>query len=200
MTEDMNQEAAQEEVNELEIAINEAFEIAIQSGKSEDDVKLAMIGAGATFKNVTRLYNSFMIDAGLAISKADRDLAISGIVGDPAMLIEEEHFDYCVGAIVEQIKGATERAAGAMLRSFAKANAVECFKKTKEATGARQSGFRANVYDLFIKNPDLTESELDKFANEDAETSLASDNDRKQLSHYHGLRKMVNAVAAGLRA
>jgi hypothetical protein len=28
---------------------------------------------------------------------------------------------------------------------------------------------------------------------------LASDNDRKQLSHYHGLRKMVNAVAVALR-
>ena len=194
-----NDQVTQEEVDELEVAINEAFEAAIQSGKTEDDVKLAMIGAGATFKNVTRLYNAFMIDAGLAISKADRDLAIAGIVGDPALLIEEEHFDSCVAQIVEQIKGATERAAGAMLRSYAKANGAECFKKTKEATGARQSGFRANVYNLFIQNPDLTEAELDRFANEEAETSLASDNDRKQLSHYHGLRKMVNAVAARLR-
>ena len=194
-----NDQVTQEEVDELEVAINEAFEAAIQSGKTEDDVKLAMIGAGATFKNVTRLYNAFMIDAGLAISKADRDLAIAGIVGDPALLIEEEHFDSCVAQIVEQIKGATERAAGAMLRSYAKANGAECFKKTKEATGARQSGFRTNVYNLFIQNPDLTEAELDRFANEEAETSLASDNDRKQLSHYHGLRKMVNAVAARLR-
>ena len=193
-------DVVQDEIDETEVAINEAFESAIQSGKTEDDVKLAMIGAGATFKNVTRLYNAFMIDAGLAISKADRDLAVAGIVGDPALLIEEEYFDSCVAQIVEQIKGATERAAGAMLRSFAKANGAECFKKTKEATGARQSGFRANVYALFIKNPDLTEAELDRFANEEAETSLASDNDRKQLSHYHGLRKMVNAVAAGLRA
>jgi hypothetical protein len=196
---DINEEAMNEEMDQLEVEIQEAFETAIQSGKDEDNTKLAMIGAGATFKNVTRLYNKFMIDAGLAISKTDRDAAIAAIVGDPAMLIEEETFLDCVAQILEQVKGSTERSAGAMLRSYAKANGAECFKKTKEATGARSSGFRANVYELFIQNPDLTEAELDKFANEDAATSLASDNDRKQLSHYHGLRKMVNAVAVALR-
>lgn len=200
MSEEMNDQAIQEEVDQAEIVINDAFEAAVQSGKGEDDVKLAMIAAGATFKNVTRLYNKFMIDAGLAISKADRDLAVAGIVGDPALLVDEDHFNNCVAQIVDQVKGATERAAGAMLRSFAKANDVECFKKAKEATGARQSGFRANVYALFIENPDLTEEQLDRYANEEAAVSLASDNDRKQLSHYHGLRKMVNAVAAKLRA
>lgn len=197
---DINEEAMNEEMDQLETEIQEAFESAIGSGKDEDNTKLAMIGAGATFKNVTRLYNKFMIDAGLTISKADRDAAIASIVGDPALLSEEEDFARCVAEVVEQVKGSTERSAGAALRAFAKANGVEAFKKTKEATGARSSGFRANVYDLFIKNPNLTEAELDKFANEDAATSLASDNDRKQLSHYHGLRRMVNAVAEGLRS
>lgn len=194
---DMNDEVSQEmeeEVDALEVAINEAFEIAIQSGKTEDDVKLAMIGAGATFKNVTRLYNSFMIDAGLAISKADRDLAISGIVGDPAMLAEEDHFDYCVGAIVEQIKGATERAAGAMLRSFAKANSVECFKKTKEASGSRQEGFRFKLYAALRANFAMTEKECADFMEDPANN--ASDNDKKAQSHFQAIRKLCNDAYA----
>lgn len=200
MSEDMNDQVAQEEVDQLELEIQNAFSDAVEAGKSEDEVKLAMIAAGATFKNVTRLYNKFMIDAGLAISKSDRDAAVASIVGDPAMLADEEYYNYCVTEIVGQIKGATERAAGAMLRAFAKANEVECFKKAKaEGTGTRQKQFRTNVYNLFIENPDLTEAELDAYA-EDSEKSGSSENDRKQLSHYHGLRRMVNEVAKAIRA
>lgn len=200
MTEiDENTQAAQEEVDAAELQIQEAFSDAIESGKTEDQIKLDMIAAGATFKNVTRLYNKFMIDAGLAISKSDRDAAVASIVGDPTMLADEEHYDFCVNAIVEQIKGATERAAGAMLRAFAKANNVAYFKKERPEGGNRQKQFRTNVYALFVQNPDLTEEQLDAFA-EDSATSGSSENDRKQISHYHGIRRMVNEVAKALRS
>ena len=112
MTEEQLMDSEAEELNEQEIAIQGCFEDALQAGRSEDDIKLAMIAGGATFKNVTRLYNKFMIDAGLAISKADRDAAVAGIVGDAGLLVDEEVFASCVSEILEQVKGSTERSAG----------------------------------------------------------------------------------------
>lgn len=190
---DINEEAMNEEMDQLEVEIQEAFETAIQSGKDEDNTKLAMIGAGATFKNVTRLYNKFMIDAGLAISKTDRDAAIAAIVGDPAMLIEEETFLDCVSQILEQVKGSTERSAGAMLRGYAKANGVELPKKAK-SEGTRQSGFRFKFYAALRANPAMTEAEADAFSLDTA--NGASENDVRQFSHYQAIRQLVNDVAS----
>ena len=62
----------------LEAAILEAFTASVEI-KEEDAVKMDMISKGATFKNVTRLYNKFMIDAGLAISKSDRSQLIGWV-------------------------------------------------------------------------------------------------------------------------
>ena len=58
---------------DLEVAIRAAFDAAHAAGKEEDDIKLDMIGAGATFKNVTRLFNQFSVDAGLTVSKEEKD-------------------------------------------------------------------------------------------------------------------------------
>ena len=53
-------EVIEEESQALEAAILKAFDEAIHL-KEEDYVKMDMISKGATFKNVTRLYNKFMI-------------------------------------------------------------------------------------------------------------------------------------------
>lgn len=193
MTDEQMMEAEADELNEQEIAIQGCFEDALQAGRSEDDIKLAMIAGGATFKNVTRLYNKFMIDAGLAISKADRDAAVAGIVGDAGLLVDEEVFASCVSEILEQVKGSTERSAGAMLRSYAKANGVELPKKAK-SEGTRQSGFRFKFYAALRANPAMTEAEADAFSLDTA--NGASENDVRQFSHYQAIRQLVNDVSS----
>lgn len=192
MTEEML-DSVDAEMDALEQEIQDAFTEGVEAGKQEDAIKLAMIAAGATFKNVTRLYNKFMIDAGLALSKSDRDAAIATIVSDSSLLVDEEHYNSCVAKIVEQIKGATERAAGAMLRAFAKANGVECFKRAKAEGGTRQSGFRFKFYNALRANPRMTEEEAEAFSQDDA--NGASDNDKKQFSHYQAIRQLINDVA-----
>ena len=52
---ELEQEQEEEQSEEVNVAeqIREVFDE--QVGNDEDDVKLAMIGAGATFKNVARM-------------------------------------------------------------------------------------------------------------------------------------------------
>ena len=54
-------------------ALREVFKYGIENGKSEDEIKMAMVKEGATFKNVTRLFNQFAIDSGLIMKKEEKD-------------------------------------------------------------------------------------------------------------------------------
>lgn len=171
--------------------IREAFDEAVGAEKHEDDIKMAMIGAGATFKNVTRLYNEFMIEAGLAISREDRNQAVEQALGG-LDLSTEEGFDEAVAAIVADVKGATERSAAALVRGYAKKHELEVFKKPKSEGGAGRTGFGAQFYAWLA----------DKGAQADEKTAEAyimdpknSANTHRHCSHYMGIWKLCNTIA-----
>jgi hypothetical protein len=126
MNEEVKQDEAQEEKSN---PILDAFNDAVAGGKTEDDIKMAMIGVGATFKNVTRLYNQYMVDAGLSMSKAEKDEAVTKIVSKAKKLETEEGFNKTVAAIVEATKGVNEKSAAALIRAWAKSQEepVECW-------------------------------------------------------------------------
>lgn len=186
----MNDEVAEVEVEEVD-AIREAFDTAVSGDKSEDDVKMALIGAGATFKNVTRLYNQYMIDAGMAVSKEEKDEIVKKIL-EGKDVSDEKGFNKCVEAIVKKATGVNEKSAAALIRAWAKASELEYYTKPKGAGGSRV-GFRSRFYDALVANPKMTKEQCNAFLKE-AEGS--SDNVMKHESNYQGMRGLANRIHA----
>ena len=178
----------------LHNAIVESFDESVTDELDEDATKMAMIQAGATYKNVTRLYNQFMIDAGLAISKADRnDLVESTLEGKE--FDTEESFESVVIELVEAIKGTTERSAAALVRAYAKKNELEAYAAPK-GDGATRNPFVTNFHNALIENPNMDEDGLKAvIAALPAENQT---NPNRWFTQHNNIRKMANAIAAKL--
>lgn len=183
----MNEETSADEINEI---LN-AFEDAVAAGKSEDEVKMALIGAGATFKNVTRLYNQYMIDAGYAISKEEKSEIVDKIL-EGKDLADESVFNKAIEAIVKKAAGVTEKSAASLIRSYAKANDLECYRKPKGTGGARV-GFRSRFFDALVANPAMSQEDCGEYLRTAEGTS---DNVVKHESVYQGIRELVNKIHA----
>jgi hypothetical protein len=182
----------EEKVDLVAIAIQGAFEEAISNESDEDDTKLQMISAGATFKNVTRLYNQYMIDAGLAISKADRNQ----IVGDTLEGLEfdtEENFGAATTALQEAIEGSTERSVAALVRAYAKKNELECYTKPKGEGGTRTS-FASKFYDALVANPLMSEEDATAIVMGTGENEETSENVKRHHSHYMNIYGLANSI------
>lgn len=179
------------ETNEVEVAIREAFDA--NQGKEEDAIKLAMISAGATFKNVTRLFNQFMVDAGLAVSKEEKDQKVLEAV-DGVDLATEEGFDSAVEALMASIN-ATDKSAAALVRAYAKKNELEVFKKAKSGGGAGKQGFAGKFYEFLAANPTCTKEEATAFINGEGDHEETSENVKRHLSHYLAIHALVNRIA-----
>lgn len=182
-------EEAEVEVEEVDVIL-EAFEAATAADKNEDEVKMALIGAGATFKNVTRLYNAYMVDAGYAISKEEKTEIVDKILVDKD-LADEKVFDKAVTAITAKAAGVTEKSAAALIRSFAKANDLECFKKPKGSGGSRD-GFRSRFLDALGSSPSMTEAQCTEYLQTAEGTSA---NILRHESVYQAIRSMANGIA-----
>lgn len=187
MTEDLTDEDNTNQ--EEDTVIWDAFEEARESDSTEDEIKMAMISAGATFKNVTRLFNGFMIDSGLAVSREERDDIIAGCMEDVTDLSEEADFDAMVTKVADSITGATEKSAATCIRNFCKKGKIEVFKKVGSGK-SRQDGFRFKFYAALAANPAMTSTEAKALCD-----SAGSDNDKKAFSHYQAIRKLVNTVS-----
>ena len=140
---------------DLEVAIRAAFDAAHAAGKEEDDIKLDMIGAGATFKNVTRLFNQFSVDAGLTVSKEEKDQILLDVLNG-ADLADEETFNAKVEELMSRLSGSTDKSAAALIRAYAKKNGIEAFKKAKGGTGEAKTGFAAKFYDFLVATLEQT--------------------------------------------
>jgi hypothetical protein len=172
--------------------IRESFDAAIADEASEDDIKMSMIGAGATFKNVTRLYNQFMIESGLAISKSDRNELVEDTLTGKSFA-EEEDFNSAVDELMEVVKGCTERSAAALVRAYAKKNELDVYAKPK-GQGGNRVGFAGKFYE-FLLQP-RTEVEAKAYVMGTDGHVETSPNTQNHLSHYMGIWKLTSQIHA----
>lgn len=187
MVDETVEEVEVEEVDEIRVAFDEA----VVNEKGEDEVKMAMIGAGATFKNVTRLYTKYMVDAGFAVSKEEKDEIVTKIL-DGKDVSTEDAFDKCVASIVKKAAGVSEKSAATLIRAWAKANEVEFYTKPKGSGGPRDS-IRARFFLALIANPRMTKEECTAHLEADVDTST---NVMNHESVYQGIRELANDIAA----
>lgn len=179
---------------DLEVAIRAAFDAAHAAGKEEDEIKLDMIGAGATFKNVTRLFNQFSVDAGLTVSKEEKDQILLDVLNG-ADLADEATFNAKVEELMARLSGSTDKSAAALIRAYAKKNGIEAFKKAKGSTGEAKTGFAAKFYDWLVANPTSTVAEATAFIQGTDGHEETSENTKRHQSHYLAIHSMVNRIA-----
>lgn len=190
MTEENVIETEETETDTVEQDIRDAFDTAIDSGNDDsDDVKLAMITAGASFKNVTRYYNSFMENAGLTLSKEKKTEIAAEAVSENDVSTQEG-FDTAVKSIVDASSGkVTERSAAGLVRAQAKAEKIEFYKKPK-GTGKPRSTFMDDMYEMMFQNPNITEAELETYIKENGNKTNIS-----IMQFHQRTRAMVNRMA-----
>lgn len=194
---DQAQEQANAETSAAEALTNKlraTFDEGVVAGKEEDAIKLDLISAGATFKNVTRLFNEFMVAGGHTASKEERDQKVLAAIGENA-LSTEEGFASAVAALVASLQGSAEKSASALIRAAAKKQGVECFKKAKESSGESKTGFAAKFYDFLVANPTCTKEQAVAFIQGTDGNEETSDNVKKHQSHYMGIHALVNRIA-----
>lgn len=179
---------------DLEAMIRAAFDAAHAAGKEEDDIKLDMIGAGATFKNVTRLFNQFSVDAGLTVSKEEKDQILLDVLNG-ADLADEATFNAKVEELMSRLSGSTDKSAAALIRAYAKKNGIEAFKKAKGGTGEAKPGFAAKFYDWLVANPTSTVAEATAFLQGTDGHEETSENTKRHQSHYLAIHRLVNRIA-----
>lgn len=183
--------AEETEDGNKENEILNAFNAGIDGDKSEDDVKMEMIQAGATFKNVTRLYNEFMVKSGRAMTKEAKAELVDATAKDQD-LSTEEGFDKVAKAVAKKGKGINDQSAAALVRAWAKKNEVECYAKPK-GTGAARNPFVQNFHAALIENPHMEEQGL-----KDVIAALSEKdqvNPTRWFNQHNAIRKMVNTIA-----
>ena len=200
----MEQTTAQTEVKtnaaaELVAKLRGVFDEGVAAGKQEDAIKLDLIAAGATFKNVTRLFNEFMVEGGHRASKEERDqLVVASIQGID--LKSEDGFNSAVANLVSTLTGATEKSASALIRALAKKEGIECFKKAKESSGEGKAGFAGTFYDYLVANPSCTKEQAVAFIQGTDGNEETSENVKRHQSHYLAIHNLVNRVYASVTA
>lgn len=190
MTDEQNDTNPQDE--DQHDPIREAFDDMVEDSHSEDEVKLAMINAGAKFSNVTRLYTQYMVDAGLAMSKDEKQELTDKILAD-SDVSTEEGFIEARDALVEDGTNISEKQAASIIRAYAKKNDLEIWKARPGGGGGGRLGFRGALYDALRANPSMTEKELNDMI---ATHELSSENVKNHQAVFQGIRKLCNDIAA----
>jgi hypothetical protein len=191
-----NNEANDQAEDEREDSkIYDAFVNAVEAEKSEDEVKMAMIQAGCPFKKVAKLYNDYLVEAGMANSKEERQALLDKTLGGKD-LTDEKVFNKVVTTLIEKGKNINEKAAAAMVRGWAKKNDVECYTKPK-GEGSGRTGFASLFYDWLLENPKCTKEEAADYIHGRKGNPETSDNVKKHESHYLAIANLVNKAAGG---
>ena len=169
-------------VSETDLAIRAAFDE--NPGADEEVIKMAMLQAGCKIKSVTTTYNKFMVDSGQMATKEEKDDSLEANLSGMD-LSDEAVFNDAVDTIKNDVTGATDKSASAMVRAWCKKNEVECYKKP--AGAPRTDTFTHKFNEALIANPQMSEKECDEILAEGSGTASAK-------SYFQNLRKLGNNI------
>ena len=189
----MPQAQPEEKVEDINAKAKAAFDLCIKQKKDEDTTKMEMIKAGASFKNVTRLFNQYCIDAGLVMSKEDKNVAVAAAMKG-ANLGTEEGFKGAIDKVMATTKGVTDNSAASLIRRAAKAAEIECWKKPK-GEGKGRSGFAGTFYTWLRSNPKATEAQATAYVMGTDGNTETSGNVQKHIKHYLNIASLVRDIA-----
>ena len=192
-TAEANEDSQVKESKEKKLEIPEAVEAAFVGGKNadcdEDKIYLTMLQAGCPFKSVKRFYDALMVQYGLAISREDQESVVKSAIEGLDISVESD-FDSAVNAINSQISFINEKESANALRSYARKNDIEYFRKPKGPRSVRGL-FLESLYDGLYENPFMTKEDLDELI-----AKQNSDVVTKTSAAYQKIRELCNRIAA----
>ncbi len=178
---------SQEEISSEELVIKQAFIDGINSSKEHDAIKIAMIGAGASFKNVNRLFNAFMIEDGHIVSKEEKDTILSEVL-DGLDLTDSDTFESAIVELAQRLQ-VSELSSVASIRQWAKRNDLPFYKKAKAESTGERSNITSRIFNWIIENPTANEEALVEFLKE-----VGTENTLKHTSLYKGILGIANKI------
>ena len=165
-----------------------AFEAGVEADKSEEAIFIDMLQAGAKFNEVKKIYNELMVEAGLALSKQDKEEILAAAF-QGADLTTEEGFDAVVSAVTSANDSITQKSAAGMVRAYARKNDVPYFKKPKGGGGTRTT-FVSDYYDALFANPRMTQEEAHQIM-----VDKGTQNTLRWEKSHQKVRELVNRIA-----
>lgn len=183
------EEVVVEETSVVDAAIKKAFVTAMNGGKESDSIKIAMIGAGASFKNVNKLFNAFMIEDGHVVSKEEKDSILSELL-DGLDLADSDTFESAIVELSQRLQ-VSELSSVSSIRQWAKKNEIPFYKKAKAESKGERSSITNDIFNWISKNPSSTEEQLVKFLKE-----VGTNNTLKHTSLYKGILGIANTIVA----
>jgi len=187
---DTTQDDAVEEspVSEAEQPIYDSFVAAIGADKDDDDIKLAMIKAGAKFSNVTRLFNQYAVIEGLVMSKEDK----AEIVGDAIEtndVSDPEGFKAAVAYIVDNGTNIDDKQAASAVRAACKKGEKDVYKAPRGAGGRKH--IIDDIIAELVANPSMDKETMTKYIDEHGNKTA------KSWEHfYQKIRGGFNKIVA----
>jgi len=161
----------------------------MNDGKDPDSIKIEMIGAGASFKNVNKLFNAFMVEDGHIVSKEEKDTILSEVL-DGLDLTDTDTFESATAELAERLQ-VSELSSAASIRQWAKKNDLPFYKKAKAKSKDERSSITADIFNWIVENPSATEDKLVEFLKE-----VGTNNTMKHASLYKGILGVANKIAA----
>ncbi len=175
--------------------IRNAFREAKEVGKDEDAVKIDMISAGASFKQVARMYTQLMQEYGYTVTKKAKDEAVQTAVAG-VELGDAEGFAAAVKALQEAVRNVNERSASALIRVYAKKNGIESYRKPK--SGHRKASMSAKFREFIINNPTASEGVVDAFIMENGSAKQQKNKNSRRI--FHEIRVIANRIVQEMEA
>ena len=175
-----------EEIDPVHEAIKAAFVESVDNGSEEDDTKMAMIAAGAKFKNVNRLFNGFMVELGYSLSKDDKEDILAQVL-DGLDLSEVDTFDSAVSELSQRLQTSEKSAAGS-LRQWAKKREIPFYIKPKSETSER-SGITATIHSWILENATAKVEDLYAYIKE-----VGTENTERNKTQFAAILKLANKI------
>lgn len=183
-------EATEEKTLNISEDVRNAFETGKSADKSQDNIMIDMLQAGAKFTQVRRFFKELSIELGYEAAPEVKDAAVEAAL-EVNDISTEEGFEAAVAHITGTVEQINERGAGQMIRGYARKHDIEFFRKPKpEATGQRVA-FTNNFYRMLVENPTINEEETHEYIVEHgSEATLKSE------KSYQKIRVLANRIAA----
>ena len=140
--------------------VRTVFQMGIENGDNPDEIKMEMIKAGETFGRIHRVFATLMKENNLYIPPVQRKKTIERVMEmvDPST---EMGFSEAVENLERGIPDVDADKAERIIRSWCKKNKLKCWKPASESLNASEK-FMIRFLE-FIQNPEITESEVEKF-------------------------------------
>lgn len=167
------------------------------AGKSDDEIVVALITAGFTFKQAGRLMQSSLEGLGVRMSSKERNAHVEELLVEHGFAPTEwSDVTSVVTWIAEQLDATDEKQAMKSVVRFAKENEIELPAKPKKAPGGgglRADSFRGQMHQYMIDNPTGEESDLVAFVE-------ALGKDKGHARHWARIYDTAKQMAAKIAA